>query len=148
MNNHLPAFQTVIPASPEKVWEALTSREKMKEWYFDIPDFVLREGAIFNFYEPGDAKKFHHRCVIRKIVPLTILQHTWTYPDFSQGETLLTWYLEPVAEGTRVTLTHEGIETILDGGDDFKFDNFRAGWTEILDVMLKNYLTPKSLDHE
>jgi hypothetical protein len=62
--------------------------------------------------------------VIRKIVPLTILQHTWTY--LSARERPLTWYLEPVAEGTRVTLTHEGIETIL---DDFKFDNFRAGWT-------------------
>lgn len=143
MNNQLLTFETIIPASPEIVWSALTSRDQMKAWYFDIPDFVLKEGATFNFYEPGGVKKFHHHCVVKKIIPCKILQHTWTYPDFSQGETLLTWNLEPGEGGTRVILTHEGIENILDGGDDFKVDNFKDGWTEILNVMLKNHVTGK-----
>ncbi|HEY9362830.1 MAG TPA: SRPBCC domain-containing protein, partial [Chitinophagaceae bacterium] len=37
-----------IEASPEKVWQALTDKEQMKEWYFDMADFELEEGAVFN----------------------------------------------------------------------------------------------------
>jgi uncharacterized protein YndB with AHSA1/START domain len=61
--------QTVIKETSEKIWKALTEKDQMREWYFDIPDFELKEGAIFNFYEPGDARQFHHRCQIKEIVP-------------------------------------------------------------------------------
>ncbi|SIQ52021.1 Activator of Hsp90 ATPase homolog 1-like protein [Chryseobacterium sp. RU37D] len=44
-----------VPA--EKVWKALTDKNEMKAWYFDIPDFELKVGKVFNFYEPGEEKK-------------------------------------------------------------------------------------------
>ena len=82
--------EEVCHAPVEKVWQAITDKDAMKAWYFDIPDFELKEGATFNFYEPGEAKQYHHHCT-KEIVLLQKLQHTWTHPSHSKGITLLTW---------------------------------------------------------
>lgn len=42
-----------LNAPVAKVWNALTDREEMKNWYFDIPDFKLDMHHEFNFFEPG-----------------------------------------------------------------------------------------------
>ncbi|HCT30562.1 MAG TPA: SRPBCC domain-containing protein [Bacteroidales bacterium] len=139
MNNPI-TFETHYAASPEKVWKAITDKEQMKQWYFDIPDFELKENATFNFYEPGNEKKFHHLCVIKEIVPNHKFQHTWTYPELSKGSSLLTWELIPDGKGTLVKLTHTGIESFADGGKDFSQENYEAGWNEILGKMLREFL--------
>lgn len=40
----------------EQVWRAITDKDEMKIWYFDIPNFVLKEGAVFDFLNPGMRK--------------------------------------------------------------------------------------------
>lgn len=135
-----PITVTVTYNAPvDKVWTALTDKGQMKEWYFDIPDFVLKEGSAFNFYEPGDEKKYHHRGVIQEIKVNKKFQHTWTHPSHSKGESILTWELEPLGEKTKVTLTHAGIENFADGGKDFEKGNYEAGWNEILNQSLKGF---------
>ncbi|HBB91118.1 MAG: ATPase [Bacteroidetes bacterium GWF2_49_14] len=144
MENRPFTVQKEFTATPEEIWDAITSRVKMKEWYFDIPDFELREGAVFNFFEPGGENKFHHQCKITKVVPRKLFQHTWTYPGFSKGVTMVTWEIDPSEGGSTVTLTHDGIENILDGGEAFQPENFAAGWTEILGSSLMNFVTGKN----
>jgi len=39
----------VYNAPTERVWEAITDNNKMKEWYFDIPDFKPEVGFEFTF---------------------------------------------------------------------------------------------------
>ena len=63
-------------ATLEQVWNAITNKQQMKEWYFDIPDFKLEVGTTFNFFEPGDAKAYHHQCTITEIIFQQKLQHT------------------------------------------------------------------------
>jgi len=130
----------VIKATGAKVWQALTEKDQMKEWYFDIPDFELKDGAVFNFYEPGEARQFHHRCQIKEIVPFKKLTHTWTHPSHSKGESLVTWLLKEENGSTEVTLQHEGIENFADAGPEFAAESYQIGWDELL-AMLKNYLT-------
>ncbi|WP_262708352.1 SRPBCC family protein [Chryseobacterium sp. CH21] len=74
--------QYTINAPAEKIWKALTDKNEMKSWYFDIQDFVLETGKKFNFYEPGGANKYHHQGEILEIIPNQKLKHTWSYPDF------------------------------------------------------------------
>ena len=50
-----------VNAPVEKVWDAITNREQMKEWYFNIPDLELKKHAAFNFFE-GEEKKLHQHC--------------------------------------------------------------------------------------
>lgn len=53
----------------------------MKVWYFDIDDFELKIGHVFNFYESIETKLFHHQCVVMDIIPS---QKTKTHLDTSQ----------------------------------------------------------------
>jgi uncharacterized protein YndB with AHSA1/START domain len=45
-------------APVELLWRAITDKELMKKWYFDIPDFKLELGTKFHF--EGSAE----RCAI------------------------------------------------------------------------------------
>ena len=128
-----------IKESASRVWEALTQKDKMKEWYFDIPDFELKVDSVFNFYEPGGENKFHHQCVIREIVPNETFSHTWTYPELSKGESVVTWLLTEKNGGTDVTLQHEGTENFADGGADFAPENYQVGWDGFM-AALRNYV--------
>ncbi|HAO26911.1 MAG TPA: SRPBCC domain-containing protein, partial [Chryseobacterium indologenes] len=79
--------QYEIEAPVDKVWKALTDKNEMKFWYFDIPDFVAEAGQIFNFFEPGGENKYHHQGEILDILPNQKLKHTWSYPDYSSVKT-------------------------------------------------------------
>ena len=39
-----------VNAPLEKVWNAITDKNAVKEWYFDIPDFNAAENSVFSFY--------------------------------------------------------------------------------------------------
>ncbi len=129
-----------VNAPVERVWSALTDKAQMKEWYFDIPDFELGLHNEFNFYEPGDAQKFHHHGEILEIIPNAKLKHSWTYPEFSKDKTLVRWELEPDGDGTMVTLTHKGLENFDHLGADFATSKFEEGWNEIVSKSLKDYV--------
>jgi uncharacterized protein YndB with AHSA1/START domain len=140
MNNNPIVVEDTINAPIEKVWQALTDKEQMKLWYFDIPDFELKIGYVFNFYEPGKNKKFHHQAIVKEIIPNHKVQHTWTHPSHSKGESLLTWDLESLDNKTKVKLTHEGKENFADAGKNFERESYEAGWKEIVGDSLKSYL--------
>ena len=129
-----------VNAPIAKVWSALTDSSQMKNWYFDIPDFELKEGNAFNFYEPGDERKFHHHCEIAEVVPQEKLKHSWTYPDISKEKTIVKWELQPENDGTVITLTHKGLENFHHLGEDFYPESFKKGWEEIIGSSLKNYV--------
>ena len=129
-----------VNAPAEKVWQAITDREQMKQWYFDITDFELGEHKTFNFFEPGDSKKFHHRCEILEVIPNKKFKHSWTYPDFTHDKTIVKWELQPQEEGTMVKLTHKGLENFDHLGLDFKKDSFEQGWNELVTKNLKEFV--------
>ncbi|WP_297984329.1 SRPBCC domain-containing protein [uncultured Chryseobacterium sp.] len=129
-----------VNAPVEKVWNALTDKSEMKNWYFDIPDFELGVHNEFNFYEPGGENKFHHHGEILEIEPNAKLKHTWSYPEFSKEKTLVKWELERDGDATNVTLTHKGLENFDHLGKDFGHESFEAGWKELVGKSLKDYV--------
>lgn len=132
--------QYKINAPAEKVWKALTNKNEMKSWYFDIQDFEPEVGKVFNFYEPGGENKYRHQCEILEIISNEKLKHTWSYPDFSDQKTTVTWELLAEEDGTLVILTHEGIENFKDLGEGFSRENFTGGWNSIVGQSLKEYV--------
>lgn len=133
-------IEEIFIASLDQVWQAITEKEQMKIWYFDIPDFTLQEGCAFNFYEPGNKKQFHHRCEIKQIIPKKRFQYTWTHPSHSSGMSMLTWDLIPDGVLTKVVLTHDGLESFADGGPEFTRDSYESGWKSILTESLRRFL--------
>ena len=132
-----------VNAPVEQVWKALTDKNEMQLWYFDISDFELEVGKIFNFYEPGDEKKFHHQAEILEIIPNQKLKHTWTYPEFSNEKTTVSWELQSEGEQTLVKLTHDDIDNFKDLGENFSREAFTEGWNGIIGQSLKQYIESK-----
>ncbi len=139
MHNNVIVKQR-INAPVDKVWNAITDKALMKKWYFDIPDFELKEHHHFNFYEPGNEQKFLHQGEILEIVPGKKLKHSWTYPEISKDKTLVKWELEPDQEGTILTLTHKGLENFDHLGEQFSHGSFETGWKEIVETSLKDFV--------
>ena len=126
-------------ASPARVWEAITNRDKMKQWYFDLADFQPSVGFEFTFEGGSETQTYVHFCRVVEVVPGQKIAYTWKYKDYP-GESKVTWELFPEGSGTRLRLTHEGLETFPQDMPDFARKSFTEGWTDILGISLVQYL--------
>lgn len=132
-------IEEVMDALVGKVWEALTNKDKLSNWFFEIDDFELRKGFVFTFYEGGEEQKYQHTCKIVDIVFQEKLSFTWEYPDI-EGTSIVTLYLQPERGKTRVKLVHEGIDSFPQDKPDFNFKDFEDGWRDIISISLKEYV--------
>ena len=128
----------IYNAPVERVWQAITDNNKMKEWYFDIPDFKPEVGFEFTFDGGSEEKTYVHLCKVIEVIEGKKLSHTWRYKDY-EGDSVVTWELFPEGDKTRLVLTHTGLET-FPPLKDFARESFTAGWTEIVGRMLKEYV--------
>jgi uncharacterized protein YndB with AHSA1/START domain len=138
MSNQPLVIERLLNAPVERVWEAITDKEQMKQWYFDIAEFELRIGFEFEFTGNGpEGECYVHRCKITEVVPKKKLQHSWRYEGF-EGNSFVTWELFAEGDQTRVKLTHEGLET-FPALPQFARTNFEGGWTYLVGTSIKNF---------
>lgn len=135
-------IEKIIDAPVEKVWKAITDKNEMKQWYFDLEEFKPEPGFEFQFTGGTDTKSYLHLCKIKEVIPGKKISYTWRYEN-EPGDTLVTFELFPEGNKTKVKLTHEGFETFTSGNPDLDKENFVKGWSEIINVSLKNYLEGK-----
>jgi uncharacterized protein YndB with AHSA1/START domain len=121
------------------VWEAITDKNKMKQWYFDIAEFKPEVGFEFQFTGGNEGRTYLHLCKILEVQEYKKLKHSWRYDGY-EGNSFVTWELFDEGEKTRVKLTHEGLETFPINNPDLAKNNFVMGWTEITGTLLPNYL--------
>ena len=134
-------------ASVEKVWKAITDKNEMKQWYFDIPEFKAEVGFEFQFYGEGKTgEKFLHLCKITDVVNNKKLRHSWRYDGY-EGNSFVTFELFDEGDQTRLKLTHEGLETFpKTATNDFAKESFEEGWTYIVNTALNNYVNPSTVE--
>lgn len=140
MNNNPVIIEKLINAPVKKVWQAITDKDQMKQWYFDLSDFKPEVGFEFRF--PGQGRKgeqYMHVCKITEVVPFKKLQYSWQYVD-REGYSVVTFELFEEADKTRVKLIHTGLETFPQDNTDFARDSFNAGWTELITVLLPKFV--------
>src|SRR5215212_5999322 len=121
-----------------QVWKAITNRDDMKKWYFDLAEFKPEVGFQFRFVVEHEGNSFDHRCEVTEVIPQKKLAHTWRY-EGQPGDSLVTWELFPEGEKTRLKLTHTGLET-FPALPAYARKNFEAGWTSLVGTELPNFL--------
>lgn len=126
-----------VPAS--RIWKALTDRDEMEKWYFKLKEFKPEVGFEFTFYGGTKEKQFLHLCTITEVLENKKLAYSWKYDGY-KGESFVTIELFPEGTGTRLKLTHAGLETFPAEVPEFARKNFEAGWTQIIGSSLKDYL--------
>lgn len=132
-------FERILNAPIEKVWGALTEKEQMKQWYFDIPGFKPEVGVEFQFLAGSETKKYLHLCKVTEIIPGKKIAYTWRY-DGIEGNSGVSFELFPEGEKTKLVLTHKGLETFKTDNPDFAKESFIKGWTYFTTKALPEFL--------
>lgn len=123
-----------------KVWKALTNRDQMANWYFNLKEFKPEVGFEFSFEGGPPEKLYIHVCKITEVEYCKKISYSWRYEGY-EGISYVTFEL--FAGGTnqtRLKLTHTGLETFPASNPDLAKHNFMAGWTDIIGRSLKEYV--------
>lgn len=132
-------IERTFSAPASRIWKALTDRDEMEKWYFKLKEFKPEVGFEFTFYGGTKEKQFLHLCTITEVLVNKKLAYSWKYDGY-KGESFVTIELFPEGTGTRLKLTHAGLETFPADVPEFAKKNFEAGWTQIIGSSLKDYL--------
>ena len=123
-------FERRLEHPPERVWRALTDPGELAVWLVAAAELEPRLDGAVTLRWVGDAS------ATGRIVawqPPEELAYTW---DEGEGESLVRFSLTADGDGTRVVLTHEGIDSL---------SGFGAGWHAHLD-MLEGLLHGRAVD--
>ena len=140
MTNEPLIIERTYNAPVQKVWAAITDKNQMKQWYFDLNAFKPEVGFEFTFTGENEGRIFIHLCKITEVITGKQLTHSWAYQGF-EGNSFVTWELFAEGAKTRLRLTHIGLESFpVIPKRDFAKENFMAGWTHILGTSLAQFL--------
>lgn len=131
--------EVLLEAPASRVWKALTNKEELRQWCFDMDAFEPVEGFEFHFYGENEGVKFLHNCRVIEVKIERLMKWLWSYEGIP-GDTYVTFELFPEGEKTRLKLTHEGLEK-LPQDKNYRKENFEGGWNEIIGKLLVDYLT-------
>lgn len=120
----------------DTVWNAISKAEEISAWFIKA-DFKAEKGYRYTFTASEEHNCTQITGVVKKADPYTLV-YTWIVQD-TNAETTVTWFLEPVKEGTRLRLEHSGISKYPDKSAVTMFNNFNAGWDNCI-TELTTYL--------
>ncbi|MES3017827.1 MAG: SRPBCC domain-containing protein [Bacteroidota bacterium] len=144
MENEPLIVEYTYSAPIDKVWKAITDKDQMKEWYFDLQEFKPEKGFKFSFTGGDENVQYVHNCEVIEADPPNKLSHTWTY-EKNPGHSIVTWELFREGDNqTKTKLTHKGLPSFSNGDPNFEVSSFTKGWNSILGESLKKYLEKES----
>ena len=138
-----------IKAPPERVWQALTSAEELSAWFKVRIDGTIAPGAevwMTSTHAEYAGQRFQVR-IAELSAPHRVV---WEWHpgavdpnmDYStEPRTTVTFTLEPVAGGTRVSVSDTGFDAIALARRAKVYEDNSQGWTEVL-VWLQQHAEP------
>jgi uncharacterized protein YndB with AHSA1/START domain len=126
----------VFPHAPQTLWKTLTNGELMGLWLMAPTGFAAVEGSQFTFQTtPGGTWDGVIHCRVLEVLPNERLVYTWKggHPENTGYgaplDTVVTWSLTKVANGTRLRLVHSGFVTPK---NDSAYKTMGEGWKKVV----------------
>jgi uncharacterized protein YndB with AHSA1/START domain len=126
----------VFPHAPETIWKTLTTGELISRWMMEPTGFEPVEGKRFTFRTtPAGAWDGVIHCQVLEVMPNERFVYAWkgghegNVGYGSRLDTVVTWTLSRVEDGTRLRLVHSGFVTPK---NDTAFKNMSEGWEKIV----------------
>ncbi len=139
MNNEPIIIERTYNAPATKVWKAISDKNEMKKWYFDLAEFKTEIGFEFQFYGGPPEKQYLHLCKVTEVIVGKKLTYSWRYDGY-EGISFVTFELFNEGNQTRLILTHKGLESFPVSNPHLAKGNFVEGWTQIINTSLKDFL--------
>jgi uncharacterized protein YndB with AHSA1/START domain len=95
--------ETLVEASPEEVWEALTDEDRLQEWLAPEVELDPVEGGEIAVRDGDD----HRTGVVETMEEGERFAFTWSRPG--EGESFVEFRIEALPGGTRVTVVETPI---------------------------------------
>jgi len=118
----------------DKVWKAISNSSEISKWFIDA-DFKAEVGYEYVFTATEEHGKTQIKGKVLEAVPYT-LKYSWLVAE-SSVETYVSWNLEEVDGGTKLTLVHSGISQLGGQSAIEAFQHFNAGWDACLAILPK-----------
>ncbi|GAA4539351.1 SRPBCC domain-containing protein [Amycolatopsis samaneae] len=121
-----------ITQSPGKVWAALTTAEGLAAWFGETAEIDLRPGGAARMtWAEGHVADMR----VERIEEPKVFGFTWRIyglPEDDPRRTYVEFTLEPVAEGTRLTVVETGFAQLSEDTYRVAFDGNTTGWANEL----------------
>ena len=98
-----------LAASREIVWDYLTDKDKLGEWFHPAADNLVEGKPYALLKDPADSNSRMCWGEVLSATKPSFLSYSFTIKPLAGAMTTVNWTLEEAAGGTRVTLVHEGI---------------------------------------
>jgi uncharacterized protein YndB with AHSA1/START domain len=126
----------LIKASPEKVWDKVSSEAGLREW-LGPKTYEPRLGGRILFDVQHGETRWVMWGTVQSFEPARELSFTWQEFDTAKllawpAATIVRISLSPQDGGTLVQLEHSGFEKLPDGGEQFK--GYSEGWASLNDL--------------
>ncbi len=140
MNNETVIVERNFNVPAIKVWNAITNRDEMTKWYFNLKEFKPEVGFEFRFSGgPSADRQYQHICVVTEVEYCKKITYSWRFEGY-EGISHVTFELFTGGDNqTRLKLTHAGLET-FPNISDFAKQNFVEGWNHLLGISLQKFL--------
>ncbi|SEE63585.1 Uncharacterized conserved protein YndB, AHSA1/START domain [Rhizobiales bacterium GAS191] len=130
----------VFPHAPETIWKTLTTGELIGRWLLMAPTgFEPVKGKHFTFQTtPAGAWDGIIHCQVLEVMPNQRLAYAWkgghegNVGYGSQLDTVVTWILSKVKDGTRLRLVHSGF--VLPKNDS-AFKSMSGAWKKVVQTV-------------
>jgi uncharacterized protein YndB with AHSA1/START domain len=126
----------VFPHAPETIWKTLTTGELIGRWMMAPTGFEPVEGRHFTFQtRPAGAWDGTIHCQVLEVIPNERLVYAWkgghegNVGYGSPLDTVVTWILSRVENGTRLRLAHSGFVTPK---NDSALKTMGEGWKKVV----------------
>jgi uncharacterized protein YndB with AHSA1/START domain len=134
MNHSTFVYVTYIATTPERLWEALTSGEFTKKYFFERQvQSDWQEGSPVTYLRKDG--QLDVRGKVLQCVPQRLLSFTWEVPGDKtprQRPTRVTFELQPMDSTVKLTLKHEELLAEDWSDDNNTFRGLNNGWPAIL----------------
>jgi len=117
-------YETTIRTTPERLWEALTSGEVTRAYWYDRRvESTWTAGAPVTFYDGGSDTVTDSGEVLEVDPPRRL---AYTFAPVGYPMTRVAFDLEPRADGVRLRLVQDRLT------DPADIEGWRQGWTPIM----------------
>ncbi len=129
----------VFPHAPETIWKTLTTGALMARWLMEPRGFAPVPGTRFTYQtKAAGAWDGTIHCEVLEVVPNERFVYAWkgghesNHGYGSRLDTVVTFTLTRVAEGTRLKLVHSGFVTPI---NDTAFQGMSDGWRKVVPAL-------------
>lgn len=136
MSNSTLIKTFIFATSPETVWSFLTEKDKLAQWFHPATS-DLAEGEDYALVRENEHGELVKQCwgTVLKMDKPHMLIYSFTVTPFEGALTTVTWTLEAIKGGTKLTLKHEGIEKAAGEASINMLLALDKGWDKHLDSL-------------